>query len=91
MKSWLIILCGLGGSWYFIDLKAESALENLFAPLVFGLMLMLVLIKGIIDTWRPGGHGSGNGGWSDSGGFGGGGDGGGGCGGDGGGGDGGGC
>ncbi|BBM03785.1 hypothetical protein [Microbulbifer sp. GL-2] len=73
MKSSIINLAGLVGSWYMIDLTSEKLLNSVFAPLVFtGFLIYSVLwfvVKfGVTQGSSAGGYfGSG-----DSGGFGGG-------------------
>lgn len=44
MKSLIINLFGLAGSWYMIDLTSENLVNSAFAPLVFtGFLISSVL------------------------------------------------
>ncbi|WP_444886400.1 hypothetical protein [Microbulbifer sp. JMSA008] len=40
MKSFIINLVGLVGSWYLIDLTSENTLNSVFAPLLFTVFLI---------------------------------------------------
>lgn len=44
MKSLLIIVLGLLGSWYAIDLGSQSSLKSVGAPIAFGVFLMAALV-----------------------------------------------
>lgn len=73
MKSFIINLLGLLASWHVIDLSAESALNSVWAPLVFAAFLIssllwLIVKFGVSQRASSGGY-CGDG---DSGGFGGG-------------------
>lgn len=81
MKTWLILCLIAGVSWLLTDVRADNAFQCVFAPLVFSVMVLTVLVKVLLKVGIFTGNGTcGSGG---SGGFFGGGDGG--CGGDGGG------
>ncbi|QFT54438.1 hypothetical protein [Microbulbifer sp. THAF38] len=44
MKSFMVNLIGLAGSWYMVDLTSENSLNSIFAPLVFsGFLISSVL------------------------------------------------
>ena len=44
MKSLLVILLGLYGSWHFIDLSSKNSMQNVIAPLFFVLFLIAFFI-----------------------------------------------
>ena len=71
MKSWFIILIGLVGSWYYIDLSSDNGFYSLALPILFFLFLISVVIKVAVKIGPDGGHSS-SGGDIGSGGFGGG-------------------
>ncbi|NQZ31339.1 MAG: hypothetical protein HRU06_08680 [Oceanospirillaceae bacterium] len=50
MVSWLIIIVGLIYSWIFIDTDSTSGLRNSFAPVVFGILVIVAIIK-IVNPW----------------------------------------
>ncbi|WP_020413066.1 hypothetical protein [Microbulbifer variabilis] len=69
MKSFLINLIGLVGSWYLIDLASENPLNSTFAPFVFAAFLISSLLWFIVKfgvTQRSGFTGDFGGGDSDS-------------------------
>ncbi|WP_444927211.1 hypothetical protein ACJJI4_04395 [Microbulbifer sp. TRSA002] len=81
MKSFIINLVGLVGSWYMIDLTSENSLNSVFAPLLFTAFLISSVlwfivkfgitqgssIGGYFDSGDSGGFGGGDGGGSDGG------------------------
>lgn len=82
MRSFFVNFFGLTGSWYFIDLAAESILANVIAPILFtGFLissLLWLIVKFGINQKGHGGsvYGGSPGGFDGGGGDGGGGDGG---------------
>lgn len=45
MKSWLVIIVGLVGSWHYTDLASESVFHSAFCPIMVGLFLIALLVK----------------------------------------------
>lgn len=67
MMSWLIIIFGLIFSWELTDVRAESAFNALFCPVLFGCFVIAALIKlvgNINGSGSGGGHDGGAGGYS---------------------------
>jgi hypothetical protein len=64
MKSWLVIIVGLMGSWHYTDLESGSGFQGVFCPIMAGLFLIVLLVK-IIALPGPAGNSRGG----DGGGF----------------------
>ncbi|WP_444902869.1 hypothetical protein ACJJIU_13175 [Microbulbifer sp. CnH-101-E] len=70
MKSFMVNLIGLVGSWYMVDLTSENSLNSIFSPLVFAAFLISSVLWFIVKFGVT--QGSGTGGYfgsGDSGGF----------------------
>ncbi|USD23094.1 hypothetical protein MJO52_08155 [Microbulbifer variabilis] len=70
MKSFMVNLIGLVGSWYMVDLTSENSLNSIFSPLVFAAFLISSVLWFIVKFGVT--QGSGIGGYfgsGDSGGF----------------------
>lgn len=65
MVSWIILIVGLVTSWHFTDLEAASAWQGLVSPLIFGIFLILTVVRLVIlagpSSHRGGGRGDGGG------------------------------
>ncbi len=44
MKSLLIIILGMAGSWYFTDIESDSMLSGVLAPIGVGIFLVSFLV-----------------------------------------------
>ena len=52
MKSLIVIIALVAGSWHYIDLSSESALESVIVPIILvlaliGFALWLVVVAGV--------------------------------------------
>ncbi|MEM7403855.1 MAG: hypothetical protein AAF458_01120 [Pseudomonadota bacterium] len=52
MKSLIVIIALVAGSWYYIDLGSDSAFQSVVAPIIFVLALIwftlwLVIVAGV--------------------------------------------
>lgn len=63
MKSWILTILTLLGSWHFMSISSESRFESVFLPLVFfvGLVVFVLKLAWKIgpNTSRPGCGGDG--------------------------------
>lgn len=71
MKSLIVILSGLYGTWSYIDLRAENGFYSVFMPLMFAIFLMAffiwvaVKVKDRATTNSDSGYGGDIGGFGD--------------------------
>ena len=61
MKTWIVIILSLWGSWTCIDLESESGVYSTFMPILFAVALITFLIK-LVFLFGPDGGGSSDGG-----------------------------
>lgn len=61
MKTWIIIACGIGASYYFADVRSPHFVENLLAPLLLLIFVLAAVIKLMLALGKNRG-GSGGGG-----------------------------
>jgi hypothetical protein len=58
MKSWLVILIGLPGTWHYTDIASDSRVYSLLLPILFFVFLVTATIKIAIKLGPGGGHSS---------------------------------